>query len=294
MSSRNLFGSLKTFHVENLNSPPFTPSPKLVSDFLLSGSLTPDVFGLSNTSPYVEIQWWCGDDVVDLPPHIPMRCWAQHLRPEWTVWPCHTYASDLCRACKKPLYCTEYNCPTSILSNILFNRYVAYFRQTLLHICVSAQTNIPVCQQNHQKRAKKTKNRGHHLKHTVPTCSNACMRSCINPNKIIALSCSNWNHCNTSASSPSCCSLLSIISPHPPFIMLQWKRGYKFAISEVESLLKVIDEISPIGNPDLERVWNNHLAHYPTKEWTTVQAQVSRACSHKNAHRWSKLSSSHP
>jgi hypothetical protein len=30
---------------------------------------------------YVGRQEGCGDDVVALPPHIPMRCWAQHLRP---------------------------------------------------------------------------------------------------------------------------------------------------------------------------------------------------------------------
>ncbi len=40
---------------------------------------------------YVGIQGWCGDDVVALPPHIPMRCWAQQLRPDSTVWPYCTY-----------------------------------------------------------------------------------------------------------------------------------------------------------------------------------------------------------
>ncbi len=52
--------------------------------------MNPGMFGLSNTSTYIGMQWWCGDDVVDLPPHISMRCWAQHLRPDSTVWPCHT------------------------------------------------------------------------------------------------------------------------------------------------------------------------------------------------------------
>jgi hypothetical protein len=30
-------------------------------------------------------------DVVALPPHIPMRCWAQHLRPDSMVWPYYMY-----------------------------------------------------------------------------------------------------------------------------------------------------------------------------------------------------------
>ncbi len=74
--------------------------------------MNPDVFSLSNMSSYAEIQWWCGDDVVDLPPHIPMRCWAQHLRPDSKVWPCHTYSVwPLSGTPKIPLYCTEYNWP---------------------------------------------------------------------------------------------------------------------------------------------------------------------------------------
>jgi hypothetical protein len=50
--------------------------------------------------------------------------------------------------------------------------------------------------------------------------------------------------------------------------MAQQKRGFKYALSQVESLLEVIDEIIPIGNPDWERVWNEHAACYPTKNWT--------------------------
>jgi hypothetical protein len=47
------------------------------------------------------------------------------------------------------------------------------------------------------------------------------------------------------------------------------KEGVKFALSKVESLLEVIDEIILIGNLDWERVWNKHLAQYPTEDWTT-------------------------
>ncbi len=42
-----------------------------------------------------------GDDVVALPPHTPMRCWAQHLRPDSTVWPYHTYCIWPCQARQK-------------------------------------------------------------------------------------------------------------------------------------------------------------------------------------------------
>ncbi len=43
-----------------------------------------------------------------------MRCWAQHLRPDSTVWPCHTYnVWPSSGAPKIPLYCTEYNWPTT-------------------------------------------------------------------------------------------------------------------------------------------------------------------------------------
>ncbi len=39
--------------------------------------------------------------MVALPPHIPMRCWAQHLRPDSTVWPYHTYPVWPCQARQK-------------------------------------------------------------------------------------------------------------------------------------------------------------------------------------------------
>ncbi len=39
--------------------------------------------------------------MVALPPHIPMRCWAQHLRPDSMIWPYHTYHIWPCQACQK-------------------------------------------------------------------------------------------------------------------------------------------------------------------------------------------------
>ncbi len=50
---------------------------------------------------YVGTQEWCGGDVVALPPHIVMRCWAQHLRPDSMVWPDHPYCVWPCQACQK-------------------------------------------------------------------------------------------------------------------------------------------------------------------------------------------------
>ncbi len=50
-----------------------------------------------------------------LPPHILMRCWAQHLRPDSMVWLCHTsIVWPLSGAQKIPLYCTDYNWPTTL------------------------------------------------------------------------------------------------------------------------------------------------------------------------------------
>jgi hypothetical protein len=45
-------------------------------------------------------------------------------------------------------------------------------------------------------------------------------------------------------------------------------RGFKLTIAELEHLLNVINEIASIGNPDWEKVWYEHLAAYPTMEWT--------------------------
>ncbi len=50
-----------------------------------------------------------------LPPHIPTRCWAQHLRPDSMVWPYHMYSVwSLSGMPKIPLYCTEYNRPATL------------------------------------------------------------------------------------------------------------------------------------------------------------------------------------
>ena len=43
-------------------------------------------------------------------------------------------------------------------------------------------------------------------------------------------------------------------TPPPPFIMAKGKRGLKFSVAEMESLLDIIDDIVPIGNPEWERV----------------------------------------
>jgi hypothetical protein len=51
--------------------------------------------------------------------------------------------------------------------------------------------------------------------------------------------------------------------------MVQQKRGYKFALSKIKSLLEAINAIIPIGNLDWERAWNKHPSHYPTKDQTT-------------------------
>ncbi len=70
---------------------------------------------------YVGIQGWCGDNVVALLPHISMRCWAQHLRPDSTVWPCHTYHVWPCQGCQK------YSCTVQSigsLQHILNGRFV--------------------------------------------------------------------------------------------------------------------------------------------------------------------------
>jgi hypothetical protein len=44
--------------------------------------------------------------------------------------------------------------------------------------------------------------------------------------------------------------------------------GFKFTTQELESLLDVIKDIIPIGNPDWEKVWNMHMVRYPKKERT--------------------------
>jgi hypothetical protein len=53
-----------------------------------------------------------------------------------------------------------------------------------------------------------------------------------------------------------------------PLIMAQQKRGYKFALSKIDSLLKVIKAIITIGIPDWDKILNEHPPRYPTKDHT--------------------------
>jgi hypothetical protein len=46
------------------------------------------------------------------------------------------------------------------------------------------------------------------------------------------------------------------------------KRGFKFTVAELEHMLDIINNTVPIGNPDWEKVWQEHLAAYPTMEQT--------------------------
>jgi hypothetical protein len=48
------------------------------------------------------------------------------------------------------------------------------------------------------------------------------------------------------------------------------RRGFKFTTQEIKSLLDVIEDIIPIGNPDWEKVWDRHVVCYPKKDWTAI------------------------
>jgi hypothetical protein len=50
--------------------------------------------------------------------------------------------------------------------------------------------------------------------------------------------------------------------------MVQQKRGFKFALSKIESLLEVVEAIIPIGNPNWDKILNKHAFCYPTKDRT--------------------------
>jgi hypothetical protein len=65
---------------------------------------------------------------------------------------------------------------------------------------------------------------------------------------------------------PPTLSRPSVIPRH--LIMAQQKRGFKFALSKIESLLKVVEAIIPIGNPDWDKILNEHASRYPTKDCT--------------------------
>ncbi len=76
--------------------------------------MDPDVSICPILSTYVGMQWGCGDDVVDLPPHIPMRIWFNTSDLTQQSGLVTRIASDLGWARKKiPLYCMEYNRPTT-------------------------------------------------------------------------------------------------------------------------------------------------------------------------------------
>jgi hypothetical protein len=60
------------------------------------------------------------------------------------------------------------------------------------------------------------------------------------------------------------------------------KRGFKYTITEMESLLDVIEEVVPIGNPHWEQVWDKHNTCYPNKEQT---AESLRCKFQKMAHK---------
>ena len=47
------------------------------------------------------------------------------------------------------------------------------------------------------------------------------------------------------------------------------RRGFKFTVVEIEHLLETIEDVIPIGNPDWERIWQEHSARYPTKGRTS-------------------------
>jgi hypothetical protein len=48
--------------------------------------------------------------------------------------------------------------------------------------------------------------------------------------------------------------------------MAKGKRGYKFTIRELKSLVETIEELVPIGNTKWERVWDRHVAPYPLQD----------------------------
>ncbi len=50
--------------------------------------------------------------------------------------------------------------------------------------------------------------------------------------------------------------------------MAKGKRGFKFTIHELESLVKAIEELVSISNTEWERVWDRHIALYPQQDRT--------------------------
>ncbi len=56
--------------------------------------------------------------------------------------------------------------------------------------------------------------------------------------------------------------------PPPSFVFLAIPKGKwkKFTVPKLKHLLDILDVIIPILNPNWERVWDQHVAGYPTKE----------------------------
>jgi hypothetical protein len=77
--------------------------------------MDPDVLVCPIPSTYVGMQWWCGDDVVGLPPHIPMRIWFN--TSDLTQWSGFVtrIASDLGWARQKYCWETESACPSPLV-----------------------------------------------------------------------------------------------------------------------------------------------------------------------------------
>jgi hypothetical protein len=50
--------------------------------------------------------------------------------------------------------------------------------------------------------------------------------------------------------------------------MVKGKRGFKFTVSELESLAKTIEELVPISTTEWEQVWNQLNTCYPEQQRT--------------------------
>jgi hypothetical protein len=50
--------------------------------------------------------------------------------------------------------------------------------------------------------------------------------------------------------------------------MTKRKRGFKFTVCNLKSLVKAVEELVPISNTQLEQVWDRHMALYPQQDRT--------------------------
>jgi hypothetical protein len=50
--------------------------------------------------------------------------------------------------------------------------------------------------------------------------------------------------------------------------MAKGKRGFKFTIPELKSLVEAVEELVPISNTEWERIWDRHMALYPQQDRT--------------------------